>query len=420
MIKVITYGTFDLLHYGHINLLKRARSFGNYLIVGVTSDDYDKSRGKINNQQSLMERIAAIKDTGLADEIIVEEYEGQKIDDIKRLNVDIFIVGSDWIGKFDYLNEFCKVIYLERTQGISSSDLRSEKRLLRLFSESNKNVEKKFIKESKEVNGVITVSSIQNSDACYVVDYPENHYELIKKLLISGKSVICESPVTLNSLNTQELFNIAKEHNCFLFDGIKTAYSTAFSRMILLVKSGKIGEVISIDATCTSMEDFENDSSYEGKWNSICAWGPTALLPIFLILGTDYKKKTIVSKISNKELKFDGFTKIDFIYDSSVASIKVGTKAKSEGELIITGSKGYIIVPSPWWKMDYFELRYENPKENKRYFYQLDGEGIRYEIASFIKSVSAKKNYTNIPVEISIAISKIMEDYYKGDFVEII
>ena len=84
MIKVITYGSYDLLHYGHIRLLERAKALGDYLIVGVTSDDYDKTRGKINLQQSLMERVEAVKATGIADKIIIEEYEGQKIDDIKK------------------------------------------------------------------------------------------------------------------------------------------------------------------------------------------------------------------------------------------------------------------------------------------------------------------------------------------------
>lgn len=111
MKKVITYGTYDLLHYGHIRLLERAKELGDYLIVGVTSDDYDKSRGKINNNQSLMDRVAAVRATGIADEVIVEEYEGQKIDDIRRLGIDIFAIGSDWKGKFDYLNEYCQVVY---------------------------------------------------------------------------------------------------------------------------------------------------------------------------------------------------------------------------------------------------------------------------------------------------------------------
>lgn len=132
MKKVITYGTYDLLHYGHVRLLERAKALGDYLIVGVTADGFDKARGKINVQQSLMERIEAVKATGLADEIVVEEYEGQKIDDIKRFDVDIFTVGSDWKGNFDYLNEFCKVVYLDRTEGVSSSEIRSGERTLRI------------------------------------------------------------------------------------------------------------------------------------------------------------------------------------------------------------------------------------------------------------------------------------------------
>ena len=124
MIKVITYGSYDLLHYGHIRLLERAKALGDFLIVGVTSDDYDKTRGKINLQQSLMERVEAVRATGIADEIIIEEYEGQKIDDIRKYDVDIFTVGSDWVGYFDYLNEYCKVVYLPRTECISTTELK--------------------------------------------------------------------------------------------------------------------------------------------------------------------------------------------------------------------------------------------------------------------------------------------------------
>ena len=102
MKKVITYGTYDLLHYGHIALLERAKQLGDYLIVGVTSDAFDKNRGKLNVQQSVVERIEAVKATGLADEIIIEEYEGQKISDIKKYNVDIFAIGSDWYGTVSY------------------------------------------------------------------------------------------------------------------------------------------------------------------------------------------------------------------------------------------------------------------------------------------------------------------------------
>ena len=128
MKKVITYGTFDLIHRGHIRLLERAKELGDYLIVGVTADGFDQARGKINVSQSVNERIEGVRATGLADEIIVEEYEGQKIDDIRRLGIDVFTVGSDWQGHFDYLSEYCDVVYLDRTQGISSTEIRSDRK----------------------------------------------------------------------------------------------------------------------------------------------------------------------------------------------------------------------------------------------------------------------------------------------------
>ena len=124
--RVITYGTFDLFHEGHRRLLERAKALGDYLIVGVTTENYDDSRGKLNVRQSLMDRIRNVQDSGLADEIIIEEYEGQKVQDIQKHSVDIFAIGSDWLGKFDYLNDYCKVIYLDRTKGVSSTQLRNE------------------------------------------------------------------------------------------------------------------------------------------------------------------------------------------------------------------------------------------------------------------------------------------------------
>ena len=439
--KVITYGTYDLLHYGHIRLLERAKALGDYLIVGVTADDFDKTRGKINVQQSLMERIEAVRQTGIADEIIIEEYEGQKIDDIRRYDIDIFTVGSDWKGKFDYLSEYCKVIYLDRTKGVSSSEIRSEKINLKLGIAP---IIKKFIRECHHVNGIeVTGIYSQNLsdleddlfitqnyeelleqvDAVYVVSLPDLHYEHIKLALKKRKHVLCEAPITLTKIQNNELFEMAKKRNCVLMDSLKTAYSTAYSRLLLLAKSGKIGRILSVDATATSLRDINEiqENQIGQTWNSICAWGPTALLPIFQLLGTEYKQKTIVSKFLNKEKSFDLFSKIEFVYNDAVASAKVGKGVKSEGELIISGTKGYIYVPSPWWKTDYFEIRYENPADNKRYFYQLEGEGLRYEIVAFIKAIETGRQSSYLDKNISDAICGVIEDFYnRKDFVELI
>lgn len=422
MVKVITYGTYDLLHYGHIRLLKRAKALGDYLIVGITSDDYDKTRGKINNQQSLIERIAAVEATGIADEIIVEEYEGQKIDDIRRHDVDIFTVGSDWEGKFDYLKEYCQVIYLPRTEGVSSSELRAEKRKLVIGTIGDYGLCQKFIREMKYVNGVEHKecdASFADVDAVYIATHPTEHYEDVKRALKAGKHVICESPIALNLADCQELMDYAHKNNLVLVDAIKTAYSTAYSRLLVVAKSGRIGDIVSVDTVCTSLEDGagEEGADLSKKQNSICAWGPTAMLPIFQLLGTQYKSKTIVTKIINTEIHYDGFTKIDFIFDKAVASARVAKAAKAEGEMVITGTKGYIYVPAPWWKTDYFEVRFENPSEYKRYFYQLDGEGIRYEIVEFAKAVEDGRLNFYIGEDTTKAIVKVVSAFYEKDVV---
>ena len=99
--KVITYGTYDLFHEGHYRLLQRAKQLGDYLIVGITTEEYDRTRGKLNVIDSLMTRIENVKKTGFADEIIIEEAAGQKFRDIQKYKIDIFTVGSDWTGQFD-------------------------------------------------------------------------------------------------------------------------------------------------------------------------------------------------------------------------------------------------------------------------------------------------------------------------------
>ena len=432
MIKVITYGTYDLLHYGHIRLLERAKALGDYLIVGVTADDFDKTRGKINVQQPLEERIAAVRATGLADEIIVEEYEGQKIDDIRRLGVDIFTVGSDWVGYFDYLNEYCKVEYLPRTEGVSSSEIRAERSSLRLGMVGYSPFLLKFYNESKFVNAVDVVGAcvpednalldikaeleifttnyddlLKSVDAVYIHSHPQLHYEQCKIALEAGKHVMCESPIAMTKDQCKELLLLAESKNLILMEAIRTAYTTAYSRLLLLLKTGKIGKVVSVDATCTSLTSTKNVGGNK-EWGSLEAWGPTASLPVLQILGSSYEDINIFSIKEDTE-QLDVFSKIDLRYRDAVGSVKVGTGVKSEGELIVSGTKGYIYVPAPWWKTDYFEIRYENPADNKRYFYQVDGEGIRYELVALANAVRNGKADYYIERDISIAISDLME-----------
>ncbi len=428
MIKVITYGTFDLLHQGHINILKRARALGDYLIVGVTTENFDITRGKINVSQSLMERMEAVRRTGLADEVIPEEYEGQKIDDIIRNNVSVFAVGSDWEGHFDYLNEYCKVIYLPRTEGISSSQLRASN-AIKLGVVGGDPTVYKLIEQAKKVNG-LEISGLYSdeadivlkadkayktydallaeNDAVYVAVRPENRFEYISRALNSGKHVISESPISLDGKQAESLYRLAEEKKLILFDSIKTAYGLPFQRLVLLIKSGIIGEIKNIDATCTSLEvkEWLKVTKY---YSSFTGWGSVALLPVFKILGIDYESISFLT-LNSDDFK-DIYTKATLKYKDAVATVNVGVGVKSEGDLRISGTDGYIYVPAPWWKSGYFEVRFEDLTKNKRYFYENEGDGLRMELVRFVRSISDNANNYYLSDDISIAICKVMKQY---------
>lgn len=125
MKKVITYGTFDLLHVGHINLLRRAKALGDYLIVVVSSDEFNASKGK-KAYHSFEDRKKILEAIRYVDEVLPEYTWEQKIDDIVNNNVDVFVMGDDWKGKFDFLKDYCEVVYLPRTEGISTTKIKND------------------------------------------------------------------------------------------------------------------------------------------------------------------------------------------------------------------------------------------------------------------------------------------------------
>ena len=440
MKKVITYGTFDLLHYGHINLLKRAKALGDYLIVGVTTDSYDISRGKLGVTQPLMERIQAVIDTGIADEVIPEEYVGQKIDDIRKYDIDIFAIGSDWKGKFDYLKEYAEVVYLERTANISSSMLRLEENAVKLGIIGYEPMVDKFIEETRYVGNVIlkgiypdgadtggsawassggircfdsAADLIRECSAVYVVTAPDRRSMFSRMALEAGKHVLCESPAALKRSEAEELFSLADREGVIFDEAIKTAYFMAFNRLLLLAKSGEIGSIKAIDCACTQLQPVPEGYA-RGGLGSFAVWGPFGLLPVFSLFGTDCEDCLFVSCLG--EDRTDSYSRMNLVFSHAEASIRTGTGVKSEGELVITGTDGYIYVPSPWWKTEYFEVRYEDFGRNRRYFYKLEGEGLRYEIAAFARAIRTGRGNYSVSRDITKAISGAMERFLDRDF----
>ena len=440
MTKVITYGTYDLLHQGHINLLRRAKELGDYLIVGVTSDSFDRGRGKLNVRNNVLERVEAVKATGYADEVIIEDYVGQKIDDIQKYNVDIFAIGSDWEGKFDYLNEYTKVVYLPRTEGISSTMLREETTTdVRIGIIGCGRVAKRFPSEASVVNGVkivaaydidgIAVEGITSSvddikicasaeelydavDAVYIASPHLSHYSYIKGAIQAGKHVLCETPMVLKGAEAKELFALAEENSVILMEANKTAHCPAFNHLMVMIKSGVIGDVVDIEASLSKLWNEQKslrEFDPEQAGGSLYELGSYPLLPIVRLLGCQYENVNLYSRMKDG---VDMYTKGVIRYPKAVCSFKVGLGVKTEGNLVISGTKGYAYVPAPWWKTDYFELRYEDQNMNQKFFYKWDGAGLRYEIQEFVSCILNKRFSTSrLRRKESICMAEVMEQF---------
>ena len=439
MVKVITYGTFDLLHYGHTRLLKRAKALGDYLIVGVTADDFDKTRGKINVQQSLMERIEALSALGIADEIIIEDHVGQKIEDIIKFEVDIFTVGSDWTGVFDHLKDYCEVVYLERTKDISSTMLRARKyNIIRLGIIGTGRIASRMVPEVKYVSG-INIDAVFNPhiesarkfavqfemnkymddleefyaevDAVYIASPHETHYSYIKQALEHGKHVLCEKPMCLHKDQALELFEYAKKKTLILFEGIKTAYCPGFTKLLGIACSGAIGSIRSVEACFTKLEGRNsrelNDIKYGGSFTEL---GSYCLLPILKIFGHDYQE--IRFETIRDSNGIDIYTKAHMRYANGLATATCGLGVKSEGKLLISGTLGYIVVEAPWWKTSYFEVHHENPNEIERLSERFLGDGLRYEVSDLLSMINGdtRKDFKLTRGD-SEAMADIMEQF---------
>lgn len=439
MTKVITYGTFDLFHQGHYNLLKRAKELGDYLIVGVTTEHFDEARGKVNVIDSTLQRVENVRKTGFADEIIIEDHEGQKIEDIQKYGVDIFTVGSDWVGTFDYLNALCKVVYLPRTPKISSTMKREDRfQIVKIGIVGTGRIAPRFVTEAKFVSGLSIICAynperesaanfekrmgmpaytedfdtfLEQVDAVYIASPNETHYDYTRRALTAGKHVLCEKPMAFTKQETVELYQLAQEKGVVLLEGIKAAYCPGFQQLINVARSGTIGEIRAVDACFTRLADPKSrersDAAYGGAF---LEFGGYVLLPIIKLLGKDYREVRLDSITG--ESGIDLYTQAQLIYDQGIATAKTGVGVKSEGQLVVAGTKGYILAESPWWLTRKFVVRYENPSIVETYEPKFQGDGLRYEISEFVSNINGHfKNGYKLTAEESIVMAEITEKF---------
>ena len=397
MKRVITYGTFDLFHKGHYNIIKIAKALGDYLIVGVTSESFDIERGKLNVRDSLIKRIENVRRTGLADEIIIEEYQGQKVNDIIKYDIDVLVVGSDWRGKFDYLKNYCDVVYLERTKNISSTKLRSEGVIFNMGIVTDDIRDNDFVEESKYVSGVhvervfsedhdtaqrfcdkYELGSCWNSydefladvDIVYIKTSLNRRAEYIERALKKGKYVISDSP------------------------------------MVWLVHSNLVGDLVSVKCAI-SQDDFEGGRTFN---ETVC----TAICAVLKLLGKKCQDIN-TNAVRNQEGRFV-YDMISMKYAGALATIEIGTTVDIENELVIIGSNGRVTIPNDWWNTGYFEANISGKEFLKRYSFNFEGNGFRYLLQELMIMIRDKRTEcTRLFYDESVRIIEILETINRKD-----
>ena len=429
MVKVITYGTFDLFHQGHYNILKRAKEAGDYLIVGVTGEAYDAERGKLSVHDSLATRIENVRKTGFADLIIVEEYLGQKIQDIMKYDVDVLVIGSDWKGKFDHLNKYCEVRYLERTKNISSTQIRNEQfEILRLGIVTDDLNDKEVSLESTQVSGIHLESVfcedreiadgfcekyelaeaftdydkfLDTVDIVYIKAAREKRKGYVERAISAGKHVVCEPPFTLDPEEDARISKEADDKGVVFLNNVTELYLQAFGQLSWMARGNLIGDLVSIKC---SISRNRVDDTGELDFIDVAYW-PICI--ITKLLGSEYKKCDYT--IARNEQGDPAYGIISIEYDHAAASVEIGMDVPVEDGMLIIGTEGKIFVPDNWWNIGYFKMKKTGDSHYKRYSSNFDGNGFRYLIQALLHMIKNDAVYSaRITPDESKAILKIL------------
>lgn len=241
-------------------------------------------------------------------------------------------------------------------------------------------------------------------DAVYIASPHGTHYEYAKKALLSGKHVICEKPMTLSGAEAEELCRLSFENRRVLMESLKTAYCPGYHDLRKVIKEGIIGQVVGVEATFTRLTPQNARECIDTEFGgSFTEFGTYGMLPVFDFLGSDFDNVRFASVYGDNGL--DVYTKAFFEYYDlergsgteefrnlrAEAVVTAGIGVKSEGQLLITGTKGYILSPSPWWLNTYFEVRFEDPNHIERHKNSYEGDGLRYEIRAFKEAIESEK-----------------------------
>ncbi len=252
-------------------------------------------------------------------------------------------------------------------------------------------------------------------DAAYVAAPLGTHAAYVEKLLLAGVHVLCEKPMVVSESQARHLYEIANKNQCILMEGIKTAYSPGYQKIKELLAGDIIGQVKDVEACFTKLvEPGLREWTHVEDCGAMTEVGTYGCFAVTSILGNCPTKVSHVS-LRNEE-GVDTFTKVFFQYgEDATALVKAGIGVKAEGELIISGTKGYILVRAPWWMPRQIEVHFEDASATETYQCPFEGNGLQYELEYFLQKIENRETADVVAKEQSIAIAKIMEDFLQGE-----
>lgn len=279
------------------------------------------------------------------------------------------------------------------------------------------NPETESAKRFEKKHGIETMTEsyidfLDNVNAVYIASPNETHYAYTKTALEYGKHVLCEKLVAFTKAESEEMYELAKSKHLILLEGVKTAYCPGFQQLINIAKSGKIGQIVDVEACFSRIQQSNVREMWDEEYGgSFTEFGTYSLLPIVKLLGTNNIKSNIWTFPGKNGV--DMYTKTTFDYGTQTALAKTGLAIKSEGQLVIAGTKGYILVPSPWWLTKYFEVRYEDPNKIEKYEFPFERRGLHYEVEELVRRMEGL-NKVSLSEKESIWFAAKMEEYLES------
>jgi cytidyltransferase-like protein len=419
--RVITYGTFDLLHEAHLDQLRRARALGSFLIVAVLSDIFNAGRGKRFLAQDVVQRIENIRQTGLADLVILEECD-DKINNVLKYDIDVVAVFDSWEGPEAYvenLRNYCQVVCIpEVVANVSSTVLRGVVSMgaigtpgairgLLAGAAVTAGVNIVALKtEPQELLGTIP-DDMKNPIACKTFEelcksaeavYISNDFSLrttsLRQALQAGKHVLCESPLSTSRVEAQTFMQLAVENGLVLLESIHSAFAPAVERMTAIAQNGKIGRILSVAVNISVPLTEEkaqscciSTSSDGGK---LCAGLlGEALLPVVRILhGRPVLKVRCETRNSGSEKDPSHLCQLNISYKTATATVTVGHGVIVLETLTVIGSEGYMTMPTPWrrasrFHFQYKDINFEEASDEQDFDFPTRRGGYRFDLAEF-------------------------------------